>query len=220
MRFIVELEGVIFDIAAGWFQAHRNAARDAGWSSLDAVTFWRLTRTKGREADFLPGARPIKLKEYHDRFAAAVESDAAITEYRMQPDAIDALQRLMREGPCTFVTLGSNLAARQKLLKPHPAIADLELLPLNPDPRKRPAELKALAANDRRTIVAASSDMLIRSADTAELFTVGVASGCCTPARLHQAGARTVLKTLGELSDAARSGAPQLVHLGLPPERL
>ena len=86
---------------------------------------------------------------------------------------------------------------------------------LDADPRRRPVELRVLAGNDRKAAVIASSDTLIRSADAAELFTIGLSTGLCTPVRLHRAGARIVYKSLEELVDSLQSGAEDLIKLGL-----
>ena len=59
--------------------------------------------------------------------------------------------------------------------------------------------------------------LLIRSADSAELFTVGVACGNCTAARLHRAGARVVYKETDELVFSLRSGARDLIDADMLP---
>lgn len=221
MRFIIELDGILTDLAPGWHRAHTEAAAAVGWSKLDRTTFWRIMRTKGFEGDFLPGAKPIKCKDYLARFDAVRETDEIVAAFAPRLDAVDALRSLSREGQCIGVTLGANLTTRRRSL----VRAELDLLltevqPLHADPRRRPVELKALAGGDARTVVVGAGDALIRSADAAELFCIGVASGPCTSARLYQAGARTVYPTLAEFIEAARSGAPDLVKAGLPPEPL
>lgn len=221
MRFIIELDGVIFDIARAWHAAHQHAAHAVGWSKLDQATFWRLMRTKGETANFLPGAKPIKFDDYTARFAAARELSEAIEAFTPHNDVRALCDALKREGPCIAVTLGSNMETRRRQLEQAGlGSAFSETHPLNPDPRRRPVELKALSDNDPRTVVVASTDLLARSADAAELFCVGVATGPCNPARLHQAAVRLVFPSIAELAAAARSGAAPLVDAGLPPERL
>jgi phosphoglycolate phosphatase-like HAD superfamily hydrolase len=91
---------------------------------------------------------------------------------------------------------------------------------LDPDPRRRPAELKILAKASPRTIVVSASDALVRSAGSAELITVGISSGNCTGPRLHQAGASVVYKELAELVESLQTGARDLVQAGLLPRSL
>ena len=64
MKIILEFDGPVFDPAPVYYAAHQAASGDVGWSRLDQATFWRLLRTKGRQADFLPGAKPVKIAEY------------------------------------------------------------------------------------------------------------------------------------------------------------
>jgi phosphoglycolate phosphatase-like HAD superfamily hydrolase len=88
---------------------------------------------------------------------------------------------------------------------------------LDLDPRRRPAQLKSLAGSDAVTIVVGSTDVMLRSASAAELFLVGISSGPCIAARLHQAGATVVYLTLGILLDSLCFGATDLIRAGLRP---
>ena len=221
MRFVIEWDGVVFDLVAGWHRAHELAAESVGWSKLDRATFWRLMRTKGFQADFLPGARPQKFKDYTAVFERLRESDEIVSLFGIQSNVSPAFQTLKREGPCIGVTSGSNSDARRRLIEREkwtPLFSEFQSL--NRDPRIRPVELKALANRDPRTVAVGASDAFIRSADAAELFAVGVSLGPVTPSRLQQAGARLVFPTLIELAEAASKGASRLVEAGLAPERL
>ena len=62
MQWIIEFDGIVIDVIPVHYQAHRQTAEAVGWSWLDMETFRRLTRTKGEEANLLPGAKPIKIK--------------------------------------------------------------------------------------------------------------------------------------------------------------
>ncbi len=221
MRFIIELDGVLTELATGWHRAHVETAVNLGWSTLDQPTFWRLMRTRGFDADFLPGAKPGKYKHYRSAFDASRETDAIVATFAPRPDAGDALRSLRHEGSIVGASLGANLSARKRTL----ALAEWggwfeEIQPLHADPRRRPIELRVLAGEDTRTVVVGASDAMIRSADAADLFAVGVSTGACTPARLHQAGASLVYRSLQDLVNATRNGAPELVSAGLPPEPL
>jgi beta-phosphoglucomutase-like phosphatase (HAD superfamily) len=218
LRFIIEFEGLITDIAPAHYRSHREAASAVGWSRLDAASFRRLTRTKGDDANFLPGAKPNKVEQYRARFAEWIESDDLFVETPMQDGVVERLRSLARFGACSPVTLGTNLEARRRAIDRF-GISDAveRLAALSLDPRRRPTELRALAGDDPRALVVASTDVLIRSADAADLFTVGVSSGDCTGVRLHRAGARVVYPDLAALVASLRSGAGDLIDAGMLP---
>jgi phosphoglycolate phosphatase-like HAD superfamily hydrolase len=218
MRFVIEFEGVLFDIGPAYHEAHRRAATEVGWSRLDQPTFWRLIRTKGRDANMLPGARPAKTKEYIRRFEEWTDRDEVIGRFAPRPGAGELMEKLMRHGTCVLASLGANLAARQQML----GVSDLEqwcprLAMLNPDPRLRPGELRALAKEDSRTIVVTANDSMIRAAGQAELIAVGISTGACGGPRLRQAGADLVFESLDELVGGISSGGEALVRAGMLP---
>jgi len=221
VRFIIELDGVIFDIAAAWHLAHRRAAVAVGWSVLDQATFWRTMRSKGESGDYLPGAKPAKIEGYLSGFVRELESDAVVAAFSVHGGVREDLAGLCREGACIGVSIAPRIDQRRHVLESH-GLAGLftEANALSPDPRRRPVELKTLSEGDPRCVVVAAGDALARSADAAESFCVGVSTGPCSPARLHQAGARLVFRSLTEMAGASRSGASHLVQAGLPPERL
>ncbi len=221
MKFVIEFDGALADVAPAWYAAHEEAAAKVGWSRLDQPTFWRLTRTKGREAPILPGAKPIKAKEYYTCFDRLAESDDTLARVAVAPETDETLRKLTRHGELVAVTLGSNLAARRAALGRDAAARFVsELHTLSGDPRRRPGELAALAGgagSAGRVLVVASSDALIRAAGQAELVTAGVASGPCSIPRLKQAGADVVYRELAELADSFACGAQDLQRAGLLP---
>ena len=215
---IIEIEGAILDIQGAWHRAHVAATADVGWSSLDAPTFWRLTRKDGLHANLLPGAKPMKTKAYVDRFAERLE-ERAIIDLALPGDRVaETLGVFAATGAIVAVTLGANVEPRRSLVQRtglNPPIARIE--GLANDPRRRPGELRILSENHPRTLVAAASDGLVRAAQSAGLFTVGISSGACAPARLHQAGADLVYPDLRHLTEALADGAAELVRRGWPP---
>lgn len=221
MNIILEFDGVLADQHAAWYEAHVAVTQAVGWSRLDAGTFWRAMRTKGRQADILPAARPGKVEEYWSRFDQLLETDDWIGKLQVDKDMPQDLHSLNRHGELQLVTLGGNLSARDKLLVRHQLGQYFKQFErLNADPRRRPAELKALARIDPRTIVVAGSEMLARSASLAELVCVGISSGSCTGPRLFQAGAQVVYKELPELVSSLQNGARDLIQAGLLPRSL
>lgn len=221
MRFIIEIDGSVFDVRAVLFQAYCEAAGAVGWSHLREADYWRLTRTKGRDAVLLSGAKPAKLKAHQIEFDRIVESDPMVGGYKPHSDVRQTLARLRRYGPCLAVTTGSNIQERRRLLERAGLTECFDAAEaLHPDPRRRPGELAVLAAGDRRTIVAASSDALARSASQTDLFTAGIASGACIAARLQQAGAGIVFPDLDGLVASLAGGGGDLIRAGLMPAPL
>ena len=221
MNIIVEFDGVIADQREAWHAAHAVATQAVGWSRLDSATFWRLIRTKGRQADLLPAAKPVKLTEYWTKFDQLVESDEYIGKLVFDDNSIADIIALTLRGDLRLVTLGANLPARQEFLARHNLTRFVKQFEkLDPDPRRRPAEFKLLAKPNPRTIVVCGSDALVRSAGSAELVTAGISTGSCTGPRLHSAGASVVYRNLSELAESLKNGARDLIQAGLLPRSL
>ncbi len=220
MNFIIDCDGPIIDVRPVHYQAFREVVAELGWSCLDEATYWRLVRSKGREANLLPGAKPTKHAKLHERFAEVVESHEimGIGKPHDGRKMNETIQALARHGRCAVVTTGANIETRRQVLERHgigPLLTCTERL--SEDPRRRPAELRALSQGDRHTIVAAASDAIIRAAREANLFALGISTGPCSAARLHQAGADVVYSSLGELPESLAKGMPDLIAAGLPP---
>ena len=221
MNIIIEFDGVIADQQSAWYAAHVAATEAVGWSRLDTATFWRLIRTKGRQADLLPAAKPTKLAEYWAKFDQLIETDEFLGKLTLDEDCGGTITALVKHADLRLVTLGANLDARQQFLSQHGLMRFFKQFEkLDADPRRRPAELKLLGKGAPRTVVVASSDTLARSASSAELVCVGISTGSCTGPRLHQAGAGVVYKELGELAQSLNTGAHDLIRAGLLPRSL
>ncbi len=218
MRFIIELDGPVFDIATAYYRAHCDVAAELGWSRLDRATFWRRVRKDGPQANLLPGARPVKLSAYQSRFQEHLESDDLVELYEPHADIDVTLPNLGRRGSFCLITLGTNLAARRSAIE-RAGLTSLfsQFEALDPDPRRRPGELRNLADGDGRTLVAATSETVIRAAGAADLVPVGLTCGACSSARLFQAGAGVVYRNLEDLESSLGSGAEDLIRAGLLP---
>ena len=218
MILIIEIDGPVLDIAPVWHRVHCDAAAHVGWSALDQATFWRLTRKQGREADLLRGAKPAKLKEYYARFDERLETEEIVSGHEPNEKIDGVLASLSTKGSICLVTLGSNIQARRTILERGNLLRfanQVEML--GTDPRKRPGELRVLSAGDKRTLVAASSDFVIRAAGEAGIVTVGIPRGACSVDRLHRAGADVVYQDLDALRDAIAEGSDDLTRAGLLP---
>ncbi len=218
MTFIIEYDGPITDLRPVYYQVYGEVATEVGWSCLDEASYWRLIRTRGREAVVLPGARPVKLKTFWTRFDQRIEEDDVVARYGLQPGIEDALDTIVRHGRCCLVTAGSNITARRRLVEKMGLADQLTRMErLDNDPRRRPGELRTLGGEDRRILVVAGSDAVARSAGQAELLTVGISSGSCSVSRLRRAGADIVYSAISELAESLQGGAKDLIQAGLLP---
>ena len=221
MRFIIEFDGPIVDVLPVFFTAHEVVAKRVGWSRLDQATFRRMTRAKDRGGEILPGAGDTKVADYWRRFDEEIESDSVVATYEPHAGVAAILAGLAEYGTCTLVTLGSNVAARKSNLQRLELVRFFRQVErLSEDARRRPGELRMLAAGDERTVVVAASDSLVRACGEADLFCVGLSCGACGVSRLHQAGASVVLKGVGELLAELRAGCGELIRAGLLPPPL
>ena len=221
MIVIIEIDGLVFDVRAAWHRAHREAAASVDWPAMDRPAFWGLTRKNGREAKVLRGATPLKLKKYYESSATYLEADDVINNFEPQEDIDRILGSLAAKATLCLVTLGSNVQARKAVIE-RVGLARLvsRIEGLSDDPRKRPGELRFLAAGDERSIVVAAGDALVRSAGEAGIVTVGIPRGPCTTDRLHRAGADVVYDDMECLRQAVVQGSEELTRAGLLPPAL
>lgn len=218
MLILVEWDGVLADMIPAYHRAHRESAAKVGWSALDAVRFRAAMRKQGMDAHVLPSAPPLKVKQYREVFAAALESDDLLHSAALFEGALTALRGIGRHASLIWITLGTNITARQKVLTSTAAIGLFKhQAALDPDPRRRPAQLRTLIGGEKRAVVAAASEPLIRAAGAAEMIAVGFSTGAASSARLQQAGADIVYGGLDELVSSLDRGAPDLVRAGLLP---
>jgi phosphoglycolate phosphatase-like HAD superfamily hydrolase len=219
MRIIIEFDGPIFDVGESWYAAHVQAAHRVSWARLDRERFSRLIRKNGLNADAVPGAPGTKLAEYHRQFAGLLDTPEILRMLTARPGLVTTLTSLAKLGPIVLVTLGTEKLVRMELLRDAGASQYVEELEsLNSDPCRRAAELSVLARQQTRALVVACSDSIIRAADQAELFTVGLTGGPFDETLLHRAGVRTVFRTLQAVAEELSRGGPALVQAGLLPE--
>ncbi len=160
----------------------------------------------------------MKVREYYARFDERLETDEVIFDCEPHEEIDFVLASLSTKGSICLVTLGSNLEARRAVLERSNLLRFATRIEgLDPDPRKRPGVLRTLAGGDKRTLVAAASDAVIRSAGEARILTAGIPRGPCSADRLFRAGADIVYKNLAELRDAIVGGSEELIRAGLLP---
>ncbi len=218
MKIIVELDGVIFDALAAQYRAHQAGTKAVGWSCLDENRFRRAIRKQGLLTDLLPGASAMKAKQYASFIQQALETDQALSALAPVSGIVEHIKRILRHATLIGVSVGANIAARRESLKRCQLSDHFQVVEqLSVEPKRRPVELKMLAGDERRCVVLAASDMLMRSAGSAELIAVGLSTGICSSKRLFQGGADLVYTSLEEFAESLEGGAPDLVRAGLMP---
>ncbi len=216
MQAIVELEGILFNVQAAYWEAYSRAVGDIGWARTDEMTFWRLIRTGAEDGEFVRGARPHQVAAFRKAFDAHLESDACVARFRPHDDIRERLRVLRDLGRRHAVSAGTNATAREELLTQHQfkeAIPDLTLA-------TSPAAVGAgvllkLAGGEVLTVVLASTEALAKTADAAGLVTIGITSGPCIAKRLSAAGAVATYKNLTDFAAALRIGDEALRRAGL-----
>jgi len=220
MRIIVECDGPVLDVQPAFWAAYGESVAAVGLARTDPARFWRLFRTGAASGELISGAKRRHIATFDERFAAAVESDACLSQCGAQQGADEALRRLTAHAECVLVTVGDNRAARQHRLDKEGLSAHFhEMHGIFRDSSRRAEQLRRLAGEDRRVVVAASTVGLVRATTEAGLVCVGVYNGCVSGRRLTQAGAGDTYADLAELAADLEAGAPRLTTQGLLPAR-
>lgn len=172
---------------------------------------------------------------YEKLFSQRLDEDELIATLTPHEGAMDALRTLSDNGSVCFVTSGSNRGcelagpacwsvgptSRSKAMTGFLKAPDtVEVHALSTEVDKRPGELRILAGADERCLVVASTDTLLRTAELAGVFSVGISSGVCSAPRLHQSGADVVYPGITDLADSISGGAGDLIRAGLLPAPL
>ncbi|MHC5109765.1 MAG: hypothetical protein ACYTHJ_07805 [Planctomycetota bacterium] len=218
MKFLIEFEGVLSDVGRMTYTAHSLAAESVGWSRLDQASFWRMLRTKGLDAPFLPGAKPMKLKNYQEAYIEALKSPKALSKISLVNDLGESIRKMERVGACSVVSLASEVETGNRLLGACqlPGV-EFDVTPLDAEILARTEQLNSMVGSERRGVLVASTDTLLRTASGTDLFAVGVSFGTCSVKRLQQAGAALTFRHLDEFADCVASGGKELLEAGMLP---
>lgn len=216
IRWLIELDGVIFDPWPGLWAAYTIAAQSIDTPKTSQKEFERLLRIAAPVEQLVRYARPVLAARFSEEFARVRESDDCLAMLAIRQDAAAAAGRLGRVSDRVAVTCHSNRAARQRACDTHQISARFfEMQGLSTDPRRRGAEVTALAADAPTTIVIASSAEMARSAEQAGLPVIGVSGGLATPRRLKQAGCAFVDEHLGPIATDLENGARRFIEAGI-----
>ncbi len=209
----------MLDLEPVYWSAYSAAAGALGLPRPDRATYWRLQRTGPDATAFLRGARPQQLREFVTRFAELLEADASWESAAVRDGLQGTLVSLRSGAELILVTLGSNRAVRQRVLDAGDLSVHFMRMSALGGAAARERQLRELAGEARRVMVAVASEELVRAARDAELVTIGVSNGACVGQRLTRAGAGHVYPSLDALNDAIATSADELARAGLIPRR-
>ncbi|MCP4590501.1 MAG: HAD family hydrolase [bacterium] len=217
IKLIIELDGPVLDVEPVYWAAYSCIAAELGLARKDRAEFWRSVRRGGGVGDLLTGAKPRHIQRFREGFPQALESDECLRQAGEHEGVAAELRSLYAiQHVLSLVTLGQNSAARQAVLDGYDLSTHFtEMTRLTGDGYQRLARLRELAVDCRRVLVAASSESLIKLADEAGLFAVGIHGGPCTGRRLTQAGARVTYRGMADLAEEITAGGRTLIDLGL-----
>jgi phosphoglycolate phosphatase-like HAD superfamily hydrolase len=218
MKIIIELDGPIIDVEPVYWAAYSQVVSELGLARKDRAQYWPLVRRGAGIGELVSGALPRHLEHYRQKFPLVLESDEALTEGVPQAGVKEELRALGLSHGLSLVTLGKNAEARQRVLDAHDlSIHFSRMARLSADVFQRRDQLKQLAEDAPRVLIAAASEPLVKLANELERVVVGVAAGACAARRLTQAGAPLTFETIGALVDEIASGGHNLLKAGLLP---
>lgn len=222
MKIIVELDGPVLDVEPVHWAAYSLVVVELGLARKERAAFWRLVRRGAGIGDMLAGAKPRHIQRFRERLPEVLEQDECLADAAPQAGVAEELRALVvGHHALTLVTAGRNASARQRLLDANDlSIHFSRMTRLVSDPFQRLAQLKELAVDDRRVVVAAASESLVKLANEADLVAVGISNGPCLARRLTQAGARLTFGDFAELGEEIATGARRLIDAGLPPPQV
>ncbi|GIK15746.1 MAG: hypothetical protein BroJett003_07100 [Planctomycetota bacterium] len=220
MRLILEMDGPVVDVEPAVWAAYTAAAGEAGVPRLDRAEFWRRFRFGEPAGRWVPGAAASKVPEFVRRFEARCESDECLELCAAQAETTTALIGLKRRAELVLVTIGSNKAARQRVLD-REKLSEFftRMLGLPGQPHLRAAPLRELHLMEGKTLICAASPALVQAAAGTGIPAVGIGQGIATAKRLMQAGASATFLTLAALEEDFDQGCPVLSAAHLVPGR-
>jgi beta-phosphoglucomutase-like phosphatase (HAD superfamily) len=216
---IVEIDGVLFDSRAAYWEAYSRAVTAVGLARTDEPTLWRLVRTGADDGQLIRGAKPHQLDKFRQAFDAVLEADEIIASLVPHDDMPETMRILRDLGPMSAVTNGANVAARHRLLRENSLTDAFPQLTQAPQPASAgAAALLAITArhpDDKLAVVFAATANMVRAADEAELIPIGITSGPAIAKRLASAGARATYSDLAAFAAALAKREEPLRRAGL-----
>ncbi|MFQ5490089.1 MAG: HAD family hydrolase [Phycisphaerae bacterium] len=215
MRFIIECDGPVLDVQPAHWAAYSTVCRELGLARIEPVDFWRAVRRGDPDGQLVRGAKPLKIREFRRRYDQCLETDEVIAHMQPHDGSGDALRKLAALAQCNLISPAANRQARQQRLDQHDlSIHFTRMKSLSTDRGYRIDQLRTLSEGDHQSLCVVSSASMILACEEADLFTVGVTTGPCSPARLTRTGARCTFASLADLADDLRARSPALSAAG------
>ena len=213
---IVEWEGVVVDVRARYWAAHRAAVKTVGFDGPTEEEFWRLLKTGASDGQMVRFGRERKVTDYARVRDERLQGSELMETDELVPTARENLPVLKQLGGCHLVTLCPNIEGVNATLNRLDVWMHFDQKRALPaDRERRKGILKDLAGGQRRTLVVAGTVPLAYAAAEAGLAVVGMKTGLAFPQRMRQVGVDLFFETLDGLTEAMTRHDPQLERLGV-----
>ncbi|NLX12423.1 MAG: hypothetical protein GXY44_02050 [Phycisphaerales bacterium] len=213
---IIEWEGVVVDVRARYWMAHKTAVAKVGYDGPTEDEFWRLLKTGAADGQMVRFGREGKVTDYACMRDEYLRSNELMVKDELLPTVWENLLVLKRLGGCHLVTLCPNIEGVNAALNRLDVWMNFDQKRALPADRERRKQiLKDMAGGQRRTLVVAGTVPLAYAAADAGLAVVGMKTGLAFPQRMRQVGVDLFFETLDELTEAMTRHDPQLERLGV-----
>lgn len=215
MVILIELDGVLLDVRPRHYRLYKEIVGELGLPSIASDDYWRMVRLGEPVARILKTAKPRHVAAFEQAWSDRIEGDALLEGDEPFENTTANLRALSTQGVRHLITMrlnkdGANAALGRYDLYPY---FD-QMKALSPIRGTRIDQMNELFGENRKRIVVAASDVVLRCARETDAFTVGVASGTCAPRLLRQAGADFVAATFDEFVDNLAPVSPELRQAG------
>lgn len=213
---LVELEGVVLDVKARYWRAHREAIEGVGLAGPDEEEFWRLLRSGASDGHMVRQGRDRHVIEYRKQRDKRIDATDLMALDEAQPGAAVNLKLLKGYGTAHLVTLCRNregINATLDRLDLWMYFDRKEVLPESRD--RRAALLRELAGEGRPTLAVAGTVPFALAANDAGCRVVGMKTGLAFPKFMRQVGVDVFYDSLDALTEAIAGRDPALQKIGL-----
>lgn len=216
LNTIVEYEGVVIDVRARHWAAHRAGLEAVGLAGPAEDEFWRLVRLGSPDSAFLKPARPHHVAEYVRVRDGLIHSTGLMALDTAQPGASENLRVLKQLGACHLATLCDNRAGINATLDRLDLWIHFDRKTALPrDSDRRVEAIREMMGEHVCTLAVAGSVPFAYAAGQAGARVVGMKTGTAFPKHLRQVGVDACFDSLDALTDALTRRDPELTRIGL-----
>jgi len=212
---LIELDGVLLDVRPRYQRLYKEIVGELGLAAISPDDYWRMVRMGEPVARILKTAKPRQVAAYERAWAERIEQDGLIEHDEPFENTIGNLRALRNIGARHLITMRANKEAANAAMSRDDLYSYFDRMrALSPVLGARVDQMNELLGEDRKRVVIAASDVVLRSARQADAFTVGIASGTCSPQLLRQGGADFLASSFDEFVDNLAPVSEELRRAG------